>query len=85
MTFTHLPPAERAACELVQEIVQELERGLSPRSEVQRHILPSRRELARRAEVDVDTVTDLLLGRTWPRMDRLIRITTAAGVTLGVI
>lgn len=85
MRFSHLQPAERAACELIQELVKELEQRLSPREQVQRHHLPSRRELARRANVDPDTLNDLLLGKTWPRIDRLIRITTAAGITLGVV
>src|SRR3954447_21738419 len=75
MRFTHLQPSERAACEFVQEVVRELEARLSPRDQVQRHHLPSRRELARRANVDPDTLNDLLLGQTWPRLDRLVRIT----------
>jgi transcriptional regulator with XRE-family HTH domain len=52
---------------------------------VQRHDAPSRRELAQRAGITHDTLNDILLGRRWPRTDRLVRIAAAAGVTIGVV
>jgi hypothetical protein len=76
---------QRAACEFLQEIVLALEDHLAPRDQVQRHEAPSRRELAARAEIGHDSLNDILLGRVWPRSDRLARLAAAAGVTVGVL
>jgi hypothetical protein len=86
MTFADLDSAlDRAAAEFLQDVVVAIEATLAPRDQVQRHLAPSRRELAQRAGVTHSTLNDILLGRRWPRADRLLRIATAAGVTIGVL
>lgn len=78
-------PAQRSACEFVQEVVREVEARLVPRSEVQRTPGLTRRELAKRAGLGEDSLVEVLHGRVWPRSDRLARIAHAAGVTVGVV
>ena len=86
MSFTHLrDPAERAACEFLQEVVNAISEHLAPVAEVQSSTAPSRRELARKVGIGHDSVNDILLGRVWPRSDRLVRMAQAAGISVGVL
>lgn len=84
--FAHLrDPAERVACEFLQEVVNAISEHVAPVAEVQSSTAPSRRELARKVGIGNDSVNDILLGRVWPRSDRFVRMAQAAGVSIGVL
>lgn len=84
MSFTGVEDRElRAACEFVQDVVAAVLEQITPTSDLS-HV-PSRRRLAAELQMDPGTIFDILRGRQWPRTDRLVRLATHVGVTVGVV
>lgn len=75
--------ALRETCELMADIAEQVTRYLTPSQD--RPNPPSRREYATRVGVGHDTLIDVLKGRQFPRIDRLVAIGREAGVHLGVL
>lgn len=73
----------QASCELVQDVVVALlEHVHAPDAA---HLSISKRELARRAGVGQATLWPLLNGELFPRIDTLVRVAQAAGISIGVL
>lgn len=86
MDYSDVDPSTRAACEFLQSVVRALEAELVAPDEATRHSVGlTRSDLARRAGVSPMSVTELLAGRTFPRVDTLVRICHVAGIRLGTL
>lgn len=85
MRYDHLPSHDRAACELMQNIVRGLEGKLVPISEANRHHVGlTRARLAQASGVSRATLNQVLSGNIFPRLDTVARLCHTADVPLEV-